>query len=63
MAVLYRDDNLHSDEITSRIIDSALTVLGSKGDTPERTVRTLLGNRKKYFRDGSYKSYFRLDRG
>lgn len=65
MAVLLLDDDdgLHSDSIARRIIDSDLTELGYKGQTPERTVNSQLRNSSaysKYFAQGKYRSYFRL---
>nr|WP_320013179.1 hypothetical protein [uncultured Desulfobulbus sp.] len=63
MAVLYLTDDLHSDVITSRVIDSDLSELGYKGATPERSINAALNNSKKwsqYFSPGSYKSHFSL---
>jgi hypothetical protein len=63
MAVLYMEDDLHSDTIAVRIVNSGLTELGYRGNTPERTVNSMLRNSKlysKYFNSGSYLSCFKL---
>ena len=64
MAILYLQDDQHSDIITQKIIDSDLTELSYLGNTPERTVNSQLRTSKKfskYFIKGSYPSHYMLD--
>lgn len=54
------ESELHYRTLAQRVVDTGLTMLGRKGDTPAQTLGVVIRSHRDIFTSGKYRGYYRL---